>query len=356
MSFENGGALVIGVGHYQDVRILPVPQSVADAQEVKKTLCEPMLCGYPPERVCLLKDETADRDTILAQLTNLAQISTPESTVVIFYCGHGATGTDGNYYLTTHDSRISADRRVEAGTGISDGELIMKLKAIPARGLLFLFNACHSGELSPDLGLAETGISFDNTNIPNKTPEAILGTGTGRIIITACRSDQKSWLGHGSFTIFTQALLEGLKAENYIPNNGGYISVFDLYDHMYSSITEAAAKLGKIQEPELTILKAVGPFPVALYKGATKLEQFDTTASLPQGKAVNQVDEAHVGRALASYRAVIQRFEAEAGGVNIGGAQTAKISGDVPGGIEQTQGAKGPGSMNVNNEQNVTFD
>ncbi len=45
---------------------------------------------------------------------------------------------------------------------------------------------------------------------------------------------------------------------------GGYIGLYDLYQHIY---THVRAATNNQQDPMLTILEGVGPFPVALYKG-----------------------------------------------------------------------------------------
>jgi hypothetical protein len=290
MAFEKGYALVIGVGSYRYVPQADIPISVADAKRVSALLGDPNLCGYRPEHIALLHDDRAGREGIVNALDKLANQTTAEDTVLLYYCGHGDYGTDGNYYLTTHDTRVSGGRVVK-GTGLGEAELLAKLRAIPAGRLLLLFNACHSGEISPDLGLGEGDKSFGgDISLPPTAAEALLSSGQGRIIISACRPEQKSWLGSGPLSIFTQALVDGLSGQGYVPNNNGYVSAFGLYEHMYLSIKEAAAKLGKTQEPELTVLKGVGPFPVSLYRGATELGAFDGHEPLPAGTAAREVD------------------------------------------------------------------
>jgi hypothetical protein len=172
---------------------------------------------------------------------------------------------------------------------------------------MLLFNACHAGEVSPSLGAGE-GPTLGSVSLPAKAGEALLATGEGRILITACRPDQKSWIGAGELSIFTQALVDGLRGEGYVPNQGGYISAFGLYEHMYRTIRDAAAGLGQTQEPELTVLRGVGPFPVALYRGATDLGSFDSSAAPPEGTAARQVDPARSERLLQQ---IITSYNAE---------------------------------------------
>jgi hypothetical protein len=294
MAFEKGHALVVGVGSYVHIPWANIPISVDDAKAVQGVLGNADLCGYPPEQVTLLQDDKASKAGILGALGALSQIAA-DHTVLVYYCGHGADGTDGNYYLTTHESQVS-NGKVVKGTGISEGELLDALRKISVKRLLLLFNACHSGEISPNLAAEDAAASFDDMTLPAKSVDALLSTGEGRIIIAACRPEQKSWIGSGKFSIFTQALVDGLSGKGYVPNNNGFIGAFGLYEHVYESVKEAADKLGEVQEPELTVLRGVGPFAVSLYKGASDLGSFDPTEAVADSMAARTVEPAKSAR------------------------------------------------------------
>ncbi|MEZ4677073.1 MAG: caspase family protein [Caldilineaceae bacterium] len=194
-------------------------------------------------------------------------------------------------------------------------ELITKLRAIRAKRLLLILNACHAGALSPSLSLDP----FEGTAPPAEATAAILATGEGRIIITACRPEQKSWVGRGQLTLFAQALVDGLRGQGYVPNRGGYVSAFGLYEHLYATVKEQAAALGHIQEPELTVLRGVGPFPVSLYRGATTRGDFAGDEPLPEETATQEVTPEQSRRLLKRYVGQ-STVHAEARGVAIGGA------------------------------------
>lgn len=102
-----------------------------------------------PAAHALLTNAAATRDGILAALDALAVRVGEGDTVFVFYAGHGEYGDDG-YYLTTHDTQL-VGRKVTVGSGIREAELIAKLRAIHAKRLLLIVNACHAGELSPVL-------------------------------------------------------------------------------------------------------------------------------------------------------------------------------------------------------------
>lgn len=303
MPFTHGHALIIGVGSYQHEPQLNVPITAADAQAVATVLRDPRFCGYPDAQVTLLTDAGATRAGILAALTDLAARTTPDDTVLLFSSGHGEYSADGVYQLTTHDTRL-AQRKVVAGSAISQPELLDKLRAIPARRLVLLVNACHAGELSPVLG--ESDQPFTGQPFPQHAADAILATGSGRIIITACREHQVAYIGPGPLTIFAQALTDGLRGRG-LSGRAGYISVFDLYTHLSFAVGDAVAqrvpaelrrRYGEAQEPELTVLKGVGPFPIALFRGAPSPGAFPADHAPPEGVAWREVNPARSQWAL----------------------------------------------------------
>jgi uncharacterized caspase-like protein len=328
MPFNQAHALLIGIGSYKHEPRLNIPISVTDAQGVANVLRDPQCCGYPAEQVTLLHDADATTAGILSALDQLAARTDASSTVCVFYCGHGDYGEDGQYYLTAHDTRVSTGR-VVAGSGITHAVLLSKLRAIPAQRVLFIFNACHSGEISPALGPGEP--AFGST-LPAATATALLSTGEGRIIITACREGQVSYIGKGKLSIFAQALVGGLQGKGTVSHNG-YISAFDLYTHVYYAVTEVVSQqLHAVQQPELTILKGIGPFAVSLFRGATSLGAFEDRAPLPEEVGARQVSPQQSQRLFQQIVNIGSGAVATDGGVAAGAGGVA-VGGNVHGGI-----------------------
>ncbi|WP_295392179.1 caspase family protein [uncultured Thiodictyon sp.] len=332
MAFTQGHALLIGVGTYAHEPHLDVPIAATDAQALAGVLRDPAYCGYPADQVAVLHDAGASRVGILAALDALGERVGAADTVLLYFCGHGDYGDDGDYYLTTHDTRLSGGR-IASGSGLRQGEFIARLRAIKAKRLLLVVNACHAGELAPTLG---PDTPYTGTPLPAPTAAALLSTGEGRIIITACREGQQSYIGTGALTLFTQALVDGLQGRG-TSSTRGYLSAFDLYTHLYFTIEETVRRqYGATQEPELTVLKGVGPFAVALYRGATVLGDFDDTAQPPAGTAVREVNPAHAQSLGDRYQAnltgsgaIAQGDRATAvgaGGVLIRGKNTGTIN------------------------------
>ena len=334
MPFTHGHALIIGVGEYQHISQYNVPVAARDAGAVRDVLQNPQLCGYPPGQVTVLTNQDATRANILSRLELAANLGV-EDTLFLFFVGHGIHGADGKYYLTCHDTLLEAGK-VKSGTGVSEEDLLAGLRKVKTKRLLLVINACHAGQLSPSFEIGNE--TFSSEPPPQKLAEALLSTGEGRITISACRPKQKSWIGNGTMSIFSGAVVGGL--EGQAPNRAGYISAYGLYEHVYFAVKEAAEQLGQEQEPELTVLKGVGPFPVALYRGATDLGSFDASEPAPVETAARQVSPEKSQRMLNQYQAILTHDGAIAqgdhavavgkGGVYIGGKVTGStiITGD----------------------------
>lgn len=136
-SFASGHALIIGVGG-------DLPSAVDDAEGLADILKDEERCTYPSDQVQLLTGPAANRQGILAALDALAQSTDDDSTVVVYFSGHGyevPTSVDGVYFLMPHGYDVN---RLKT-TAIKGAEFTAKLRAIPAQKLLLLLNCCHAG-------------------------------------------------------------------------------------------------------------------------------------------------------------------------------------------------------------------
>ena len=81
-NYANGHALVIGVG-------ADLPNTVDDAIGIADILKDSERCAYLPANVTLLTDANATRKGILSSLETLSETTDSESTVIIYFSGHG---------------------------------------------------------------------------------------------------------------------------------------------------------------------------------------------------------------------------------------------------------------------------
>jgi hypothetical protein len=260
VEFKQGYALSVGIGSFRHTPQLSVHQAKSDAMRIAEVLRDPRICAYPASHVEVLCDEQATRTGLLNALTKLAERATPEATIFLFISCHGIFGTNGEYYLATHDVRL-ADGAVVPQTGLSHRELISQLTALQSRRAVLIFNSCFAGTMLNHLGPLKAGPGLA---LPEKVVEALLDTGAGRFILTACREHQYSYLDDGPLSVFAAALVESLHGHG-LPNHNGFISVFDLYRAIYQRVREQYQN----QEPTLTVQQGIGDLFIARHSGET---------------------------------------------------------------------------------------
>jgi hypothetical protein len=318
MVFSQGHALLVGADTYRYASQLELPFASQDAEAVANVLSDPKFCGYLADQVSVLKGAAANRTNILDSLGKLAQRTRSENTVFIFYCGHGDYDKEGEYHLICHDTQIEGEK-VISGTGISQRELLEKAQAIPAQRQLWIFNTCHAGENTSSTGGKQP---YGRKNLPSILTGALLSSGPGRAVLSACREGQISWTRPGELSIFTQAMVDRLLGKGISPR-GGYIGLFELYSTLYESVRRKVEELGaQLQDPELSLLRGDGPFAVGLYQGTaeTNLSLAEAMVEPPQSPGFHQV-EPERGRQLYQ-QITTQQERVEIAGDLTGGDRT----------------------------------
>jgi Caspase domain len=212
--FTHGHACIIGVGG-------DLPNTIDDAVGLANILNDPERCAYPPEQVHLLTKDQAKRDDILAALDQLAQSTTTDSTVVVYFSGHGyqvASAMGEEYYLMP----FGYDQTKLYKTAIKGTELTTKLRAIPAKKLLLLLDCCHAGGLDD-----ATTLQYEAEKAPlPPEAQALFTEGKGRVVIASSQADEKSLAGR-PYSAFTLALIEALAGKG-ASKKDGYVRVADL--------------------------------------------------------------------------------------------------------------------------------
>jgi hypothetical protein len=256
---DDAHALIFGVSDYLHLDPLP-PALRHGAEALAAVLSDPHHGGYPRDQVRLAVDAAATRQTILEELAILASLTGPESTVVLYFAGHGgrfAAGGEAVYLLP-----VDADDSDAASLGasaVSAAELSAAVEAIPAGRLVMLLDCCHGGGLGTTDGKPGSG-----GGLPESACQA-LSAGRGRVVLSSARSDERSWLPRGDgLSYFTAHLLAALRGG--AAGHGGWVRAWDLFEYIQPRVTADARADRRVQHP---VFKADldENFPVALSLG-----------------------------------------------------------------------------------------
>jgi hypothetical protein len=227
-----------------------------DAIGLADILKDPTRCTYPPNQVHLLTGEQARREHILAALDTLSQSTNPQSTVVVYFSGHGyqVTSPTGKfYYLLPY----GYDKARLYQTAISGAEFTARLQTIPAQKLLILLDCCHAGGIDESKA---PGLQMIKSPLP---PEAqnLLAKGSGRVLIASSQENEFSFAGK-PYSAFTLALIEALCGTG-VAKQDGYVRVADLALHAREVVP---GRTGGRQHPILHFEQADN-FRLAYYAG-----------------------------------------------------------------------------------------
>lgn len=234
MRFEDAHALVIGISDAYEH--LPRLRRSHDPQDLAAVLADPLTCGYPPENVRLLVEERASRRAILEELDALAARVSPRSSVLFYFCGHGARGRateeEGyRHYLMPVDARNGTMEELEE-TAISGRELAARLAAISAARLTVILDCCRAAALLEDLRLPP----------PAHHAAAMAGSarssghGRGRVLLASSRSEEYSYVPRPGErnSVFTDVLLRALRGA--VRSGDGALRICDLYSFLQRQV------------------------------------------------------------------------------------------------------------------------
>jgi len=212
--FTQGHACIVGVGS-------DLPNTIQDAEAIAALLKDPERCAYPPEQVQLLTGMQATRASILFGLERLASTTTTDSTVILYFSGHGyefKSPIGAFYYLMPFGYNTTQ----LPTTAISGAEFTTALQAIPARKILVLLDCCHAGGLSD---LENLGLEVAKSPLPPEA-QALFAKGQGHVIIASSKNGEISLAGR-PYSAFTAALIEVLCGKG-VAKADGYVRVTDL--------------------------------------------------------------------------------------------------------------------------------
>ena len=239
-------ALVVATATYDDaaLRLLRAPaRDVADLAEV---LADPGIGGFT---VTTVIDQPAQQ-VRLAVEDFLAGRGTGDLLVVYLSC-HGLLDARRRLYFAATDTR--KDRL--GSTGVESAWVLDQLDHCRARRQVLILDSCFSGAFAHGAkGQADLGLR-----------DRFLGQGRGRVVLTASTATEYSFEGEladpatppGS--VFTAALVHGLRTGAADTDHDGQISVDDAYHYVFDQVQAA----GAAQTPQRWLYGAEGQILLA---------------------------------------------------------------------------------------------
>lgn len=245
---EPGGrrlALVVANQTYDDPALRRLRSPGRDAEDLHQLLADPRVGAF---EVTAILDEPAREVRIAADdfLTDLE----PDDLVLVYFSCHGLVDLRRRLYFAVRDTTKAR----LAATGVEAQWLLDRLEECRARRQVLILDCCFSGAFGATKGPEELGLG-----------ERFLGEGRGRVVLTASRGSEYSFEGEpvpgqevpGS--VFTHALVEGIRSGAADADGDGWISVDDAYTYAFDTVRASTAQ----QTPQRWVYGAEGAIVLA---------------------------------------------------------------------------------------------
>jgi len=231
-------ALVIATTKYGDPRLTQLRAPARDADHLAAVLADARIGRFDVTRQL----DWAAQDSRLGIADFLTDRDVDDLLVIYLSC-HGLRDRHGRLYFASTDTRI--DRL--GATGLDSRWLLEQLDDCRARRQVVILDCCFSGAFSGPIKARASGALGEQD-----LTERLVGHGRGRAILTASRAYEYSFEGEPlpdarpTGSVFTTALVEGLRTGKADTNRDGYISVEEAYDYAYDHLQ----KQGAAQTPQ----------------------------------------------------------------------------------------------------------
>jgi Caspase domain len=281
--FDNYRAVLVGVSQYRYDALPSVPAARNSVRAVQEVLCDPGLCGWPPERVTVISDPESVQE-LGEQVSDLARQTS--GLFLLYYVGHGLLDGTGALYLTV--AGTNPDK--PAYSGLPWSQVASDLRSCSAAVRFAILDCCFSGRAIDVLG-SSTG-SGRLSDITQVQGVYTLTATTRNRVAHVPPPDQQAEVP----TSFTGELC-GLVRDG-IPVRSAWLTFHDLYP-----------MLGRrMRALEL-------PVPDARSEGNALEHAFTRNAAFPSDPASNQCIVAIIDTRKAALAAVWALLQAVAIGV-----------------------------------------
>ncbi len=217
-------ALIVATANYDDSRLAQLRSPAADAEGLAEVLSDPDRGDF---------DVQVGIDETHADLTRKIALffrdRIPNDLLLLHLSCHGVKDENGELYLAAADT----DLDLLSATGISAAWLNERIDRSRSRRTVVLLDCCFSGSFPA--GMRHR--AGRDTDAPNQLQ------GRGRAIITASNSIEYAYegdelTGEGQPSVFTEAVVEGLRTGKADLDMDHLISIDDLYHYVYDRVRE----------------------------------------------------------------------------------------------------------------------
>ncbi|MEU3494425.1 SpoIIE family protein phosphatase [Kitasatospora cineracea] len=318
--------LILVNQHHDDERFAELPGASADAEHLSAVLGDPSIGQF---EVDVLSNQTAR--TWQKEIQRFFSTAERDDILLLHLSCHGRKDTRNRLHFIARDSEFDM---LEA-TSVSAEFLADRMEQSRSWRTILLLDCCYSGAFTK--GMRSRGESDVDLS------EAFQGN--GRIVITSSTSLQYSYESEALSrrrdqpSVFTSAIVEGLRTGDADIDQDGHVSVDDLYRFVSRRVTDQVPD----QTPTLSVISVDGQIRLARSPKANPPRDADSATTKLQRLLVPPALPNVPGLRIA-HRYLPASPEELAGGdwfdaAQLPGSRTALVIGDAMGlGIHRIAG------------------
>jgi hypothetical protein len=213
-------ALIVATAIYEDPGLRRLRTPATDATALGAVLSDPAIGEFAVEQVVDQPHHKVSR--ALEQF--FARRSLDDVLLVHLSC-HGLKDDDGRLYFAA----ANTERLFPASTAIPADFLNDLMERCRARSIVLMLDCCYSGAVVRG-SKADDGVHLKE-NL----------AGHGRAILTATNATEYAWegadlVGEGESSVFTSAIVEGLRTGDADRDGDGRVSISDLYGYVEEKV------------------------------------------------------------------------------------------------------------------------
>jgi hypothetical protein len=224
-------ALIVANGEYDNAGLQRLGSPAADADALAGVLSDRAISDF---EVRVVRNETAH--VVQAEVEDLCAEGRPDDVLLLHFSCHGLKDDSGQLFFAARNTRPDRLR----STAVPAHFVQQCLRQSRSRSVVLLLDCCYGGAFGQGVAVRASG----DVNVLDS-----FRGGRGRAVITASNSIEYAFegarLAEGGVaqpSVFTSALVEGLRTGEADRDEDGWIALGELYEYLFDRVRERNPK------------------------------------------------------------------------------------------------------------------
>jgi hypothetical protein len=298
---EKKSALIIANSQYEDSILRQLVAPAQDAEALARVLADPGISGF---EVSTILDEPRYR--VEEEIDAFFIDRDRDDLLLVYFSGHGVTDEDGLLYYAARNTQHKRLRSTAVAASFVNESMVR----CRSRRQVLLLDCCHSGAFARAKAAAAVNAG---EQFAGRTAEE----GRGRFVLTASDAYQYSFEGDAVegqpvYSVFTQALTEGLRTGEADIDGDGLITLDELYSYVHRRVKEHNPRQSPrkwVSDVEGGLVIGLNPCPSEAPLPDDLQHAIENLMPEARERAIPRLEKLltgkHRGLALASHRALL---------------------------------------------------